>query len=97
MKGLIWIEKEKLGWKFNLNILSEQIDNVGEELEGFAYFTNPTLFIRGENSDYITEDDIDTIEEIFPMAQYTTIQNAGHWLHAENPKQFFEEVLKFLN
>ncbi len=96
MKGLIWIEKEKLGWKFNLNILSEQIDNIGEELEGFAYFTNPTLFIRGENSDYITEDDIDTIEEIFPMAQYTTIQNAGHWLHAENPKQFFEEVLKFL-
>ncbi len=97
MKGLIWIEKEKLGWKFNLKILSEQIDNIGEELDGFAYFTNPTLFIRGENSDYITEDDIDTIEEIFPMAQYTTIQNAGHWLHAENPQQFFEEVLKFLN
>lgn len=96
MKALTWVEKEKLGWKFNLKVLVEQNDNIGEALEGFAYFTNPTLFVRGENSNYITEDDIDTIEEIFPMAQYRTINNAGHWLHAENPQQFFDEVLNFL-
>ena len=96
MKGLKWIDKENLGWKFNLEILSEKIENIGEELEGFAYFTNPTLFIRGENSDYITLEDIDAIEEIFPMAQYSTIENSGHWMHAENPQQFFDEALNFL-
>jgi len=96
MKGLKWIDKEQLGWKFNLKVLSEKIENIGEELEGFAYFTNPTLFIRGENSDYITLDDIDAIEEIFPMAQYSTIENSGHWMHAENPQQFFDEALNFL-
>jgi pimeloyl-ACP methyl ester carboxylesterase len=79
-----------------LKVLVDQYANIGQALEGFAYFTNPTLFLRGENSTYITEDDIDTIEEIFPMAQYRTIDGAGHWLHAENPKQFFEEVLNFL-
>ena len=96
LKGLTWLEKEQLGWKFNLKVLVDQYDNIGQALEGFAYFTNPTLFLRGENSTYVTEDDIDTIEEIFPMAQYRTIDGAGHWLHAENPKQFFEEVLNFL-
>ena len=96
LKGLTWLEKEQLGWKFNLKVLVDQYDNIGQALEGFAYFTNPTLFLRGENSTYVTEDDIDTIEEIFPMAQYRTIDGAGHWLHAENPQQFFEEVLNFL-
>lgn len=96
MKGLTWSDKEKLTWKFNLKVLSEQIENIGEKLTGFAYFTNPTLFVRGENSDYITEEDLDVIEEIFPMAQYRTIDDAGHWLHAENPDQFFDEVISFL-
>jgi pimeloyl-ACP methyl ester carboxylesterase len=96
MKGLTWVKPEQLGWKFNLAVLSKQIENIGEKLTGHAYFTNPTLFIRGERSDYITEDDIDLIEEAFPMAQYATIQNAGHWLHAENPNQFFKEVISFL-
>ena len=96
MKGLTWVSKNKLGWKFNLKVLSEKIESIGEELEGFAYFTNPTLFLRGEKSDYITLDDIDAIEEIFPMAQYSTIENSGHWMHAENPKRFFEETLNFL-
>lgn len=96
MKGLTWITKDQLGWKFNLKVLSAQIENIGEKLTGHAYFTNPTLFVRGENSDYITEDDIDLIEEAFPMAQYATIENAGHWLHAENPNQFFDEVITFL-
>ena len=96
MKGLTWVDKSQLGWKFNLKVLSEKIENIGEELEGFAYFTNPTLFLRGENSNYITLDDIDSIEEIFPMAQYSTIENSGHWMHAENPEQFFEEALNFL-
>ena len=96
LKGLTWSKKGELEWKFNLKVLVEQNNNIGEALEGFAYFTNPTLFVRGENSNYVTEDDIDTIEEIFPMAQYRTIYDAGHWLHAENPDQFFKEVLNFL-
>lgn len=96
MKGLTWVTKEQLGWKFNLNVLSQQIENIGEKLTGHAYFTNPTLFIKGELSNYITEEDIDIIEEAFPMSEHVTIENAGHWLHAEYPNQFFNEVITFL-
>ena len=96
MKGLTWITTEQLGWKFNLKVLSDQIENIGEKLTGHAYFTNPTLFIKGGNSDYISDEDIHIIEEAFPMAQHVTIENAGHWLHAENPNEFFNEVITFL-
>ncbi len=96
LKALTWKNKTQLGWKFNLDVLIAKNENIGEALEGFAYFTNPTLFVRGEYSNYISEDDIDVIEEIFPMAQYRTIDHAGHWLHAENPQQFYQEVLNFL-
>ena len=56
----------------------------------------PSLFIRGENSNYILDDDINLIQEIFSNSILETIDGAGHWLHAEKPKEFFESVMKFV-
>ena len=36
------------------------------------------------------------IEEIFPMSEVVEVANAGHWLHAENPTDFYKEVITFL-
>ena len=96
LKGLTWKTKEEMGWKFNLKTLSSQIENIGEALDGHVYFTNPVLFLKGENSDYIREDDLGLIEECFPVSELVQISNAGHWLHAENQKDFVHEVLTFL-
>lgn len=96
LKGLTWDTKTKMKWKFNLNTISDQIDNIGEALTGYAYFTNPVLFLKGENSDYIQEEDEELIEEIFPMSEVVEVANAGHWLHAENPTDFYKEVITFL-
>jgi esterase len=96
LKGLTWESKEKMGWKFNLKILSDQIENIGEALSGHVYFTNPVLFLKGEHSGYILEDDNELIEASFPISEIVQIDNAGHWLHAENPKDFVQEVLTFL-
>ena len=96
LKGLMWETKEKMGWKFNLKTLSDKIENIGEALDGHVYFTNPVLFLKGENSNYILESDADLIETSFPMSEIVEIKNAGHWLHAENPKDFVQEVLRFL-
>ena len=60
------------------------------------YFENPTLFIRGGNSKYILDTDLPEIKKHFPNFELATIPNVGHWLHAENPKQFFEETARFL-
>jgi pimeloyl-ACP methyl ester carboxylesterase len=59
-------------------------------------FQKPTLFLRGEKSDYILDRDSEIILHHFPAATLITIDNAGHWLHAENPKDFYFNALQFL-
>jgi pimeloyl-ACP methyl ester carboxylesterase len=54
------------------------------------------LFLRGDKSDYILDSDFETIYHHFPSASIKTIKNAGHWLHAENPKDFLSTVLDFI-
>jgi len=84
-------------WKLNVNVITQNIENIlsdivlENDISGF-----PTLFIKAENSDYITEKDIDVINTIFPTAEIVIIKNAGHWVHAEQPKEFLETVVSFV-
>ena len=52
-------------------------------------------FLKGSKLDYITENEEPIIEAHFPNSKIVEIKNAGHWLHAENPKQFYAEVCGF--
>lgn len=97
LKNLYWIEKGKLAFRFNLPVLSTKMEEVGENIGSTSYFDGPTLFLKGDRSEYIVDADISNIKKHFPMATVASIDNAGHWLHAENPKQFFEKSLQFLN
>lgn len=96
LKNVYWKDKGVLGFRFNLQSLTENNPEVGEALPGFTHFDGPTLFIKGESSDYITEADEELIKSHFENAQIVTVKNAGHWLHAENPTQFAAEVVSFL-
>ena len=96
-KSLYWVEKGKLGLRFNYPVLKDKIEEVGEALPASARYQGPTLFLRGERSDYVLDSDLPLILEHFPQARLEDIEGAGHWLHAENPKQFFEKSLEFLN
>lgn len=96
MKSLYWVEPGQLGFRFNLEVFNQKIENIGTPLPETAVFEKPTLFLRGGNSNYIKDADIDLIQKHFPSAQLKTIANAGHWLHAENPKDFYSETIVFL-
>jgi len=96
LKNIYWKENGVLDWRFNLKVITEQIDNVGELTTSATICNVPTLFIRGELSHYIGDDDINSIHAIFPISTVETIAGAGHWVHAEKPKCFFECVMKFL-
>ena len=65
-----------------------------ENGKGISKF--PVLFIRGEKSNYITDNDHNLIRTIFPKAEITTIPNAGHWVHAEQPKLLVKTVEYFV-
>ena len=96
MKNLYWIELGQLAFRFNLPVFNDKIETIGESLPISNHFDKPTLFIRGGNSSYILDTDLPEIKKHFPNIELATIPNVGHWLHAENPKLFFEETARFL-
>ncbi|QRM89123.1 alpha/beta fold hydrolase [Lacinutrix sp. WUR7] len=97
LKNLYWIEKGKLALRINLDVLKENVSEVGEALPMHAKFDKDTLFLRGDKSEYISLQDEAIITRHFPLAKIITIANAGHWLHAENPEDFYQAVIDFVN
>jgi pimeloyl-ACP methyl ester carboxylesterase len=86
-------------WKINVPVLRHALNSIISEVNSdwFAdrqpILSYPVTFIRGLNSDYITDQDIPAIKEIYPEARIIDIPEAGHWLHAEQPEKFVEAVL----
>ncbi|GAA4894329.1 alpha/beta fold hydrolase [Flaviramulus aquimarinus] len=97
LKNLYWIEKGKLALRVNLDILKTEVAEIGESLSSYSRFEKATLFLRGDRSEYIGVEDEKIILNHFSKAEIITIANSGHWLHAENPKDFFEAVINFVN
>jgi len=96
LKNVYRKNKESLAFRFNLHSLTLNNSEVGEALPSFTHFDGQTLFLRGENSNYITSEDAPLIEAHFANSKIVTVKNAGHWLHAENPTQFYAEISAFL-
>ncbi len=94
LKNLYWIEKGKLAWRMNIPILEKEMKAILAPLPEIEIL-NSTLFIRGMLSNYILDEDIQTLEDQFTDFQLVTIENAGHWVHAEAPSIFIEKVLEF--
>lgn len=88
-------------WLLNIPALIVNLDKINQGIEEFLEEGNPVtrfpvMFIRGDQSDYIQQEDIQMIRKIYPLAQMVTIKNAGHWLHAEQPAFFISVVKRFL-
>ncbi len=95
LKNLYRKENGSLDWRFNLKAISQHILEIGTEVPPEQIFTE-TLFLRGGKSRYILQEDWGNIQIQFPNAELQTIEDAGHWLHAEKPQLFSEAVLDFL-
>jgi esterase len=83
-------------WKMNLNVLYANYPRILDKLEGDMPFRKPTLFIRGSESNYIKDSDFELISSLFPRSAIETIEGAGHWVHAEKPKELLEVLRKFM-
>lgn len=96
MKNLYWKENQQLAWRFNLPILFKEIDRILEALPAANKIDTNTLFIKGQNSNYIQDDDIPAIRAIFPNSIFQTVEKAGHWPHAENSAAFQTIIQNFV-
>ncbi len=97
LKNVFRETKTTLNFRFNLESLTENNNEVGEGLPAFTEYDGPVLFLRGANSGYIAKEDEALIKAHFSKAEIISIKNAGHWLHAENPVDFLAELSAFLN
>jgi len=96
LKNVYRKTKDEFAYRFNLDSLTENIEEIGVALPSMTQFDGKTLFLKGENSGYISENDDVLINAHFPNNKMVTISKAGHWLHAENPVDFYDHVLDFL-
>ena len=87
---------EGFGWKINLPVIAAKIEQIGKGLNQNTSYDQPTLFIRGGRSDYIRDSDLNLIHSIFSNSKVETLKEAGHWLHAEKPQEFFDITTQFL-
>lgn len=87
--------KEKR-WRLNLDVLAAEMDKIIGFPQITGTFTGPTLFLSGGTSDYVQPDARPMIKALFPAAKFAKIPGAGHWLHAEKPREFEAAVSAFL-
>ncbi|WP_138469758.1 alpha/beta fold hydrolase [Poseidonocella sp. HB161398] len=91
------LEVKEKRWKLNLDVLAAEMDKVigFPALEGS--FAGPALFLSGGNSDYVRPEYRPAIKALFPKARFVKIPGAGHWLHAEKPREFEAAARVFLD
>ncbi|TLV01199.1 alpha/beta fold hydrolase [Dyadobacter luticola] len=97
LKNLYRKDEGGFGWRFNLALLTKDMSNVGAEIKSESRIETPTLFVRGGKSTYILDDDLEGIQDIFSNARLETIADAGHWVQAEQPREFVTVLFKFLD
>ncbi len=96
LKNITRDDDHRFRWKFNVKAIKENYQAIvsGPEIDGTI--SAPTLFIKGERSSYITDDDVKMIKEIFQKVEIETIPDAGHWIHSDAPDRLLEIVKEFL-
>ena len=83
-------------WQMNLPAIADNYDAINDALPSETQYNGPTLVVRGGQSDYVGANDEAIIRRFFPAARLETIEEAGHWVHADTPQAFGRMVVQFL-
>ena len=84
-------------WRLNLDVLEAEMPKIVGWPDTTGRFDGPTLFLTGAESHYVKPEYRDTIRALFPAARFAKLPGAGHWLHADKPREFEETVRLFLD
>jgi len=84
-------------WHYNLDALERDMPKILSFPELSSTYDGLTLFLSGANSDYVLPSHRDKIKTHFSTAKFAKIQDAGHWLHAEQPRAFEASLRAFLD
>lgn len=91
------LKAEPPEWRLNLDVLEREMDRITGWPGTGGRFEGPALFLTGALSDYVRPEHREVIRPLFPQAKFARIPGAGHWLHAERPREFEAAVRTFLD
>ncbi len=84
-------------WRLNLDVLERFMPAILGWPDLAGRFDGPALFLSGALSDYVTPEHRPAIKALFPKAQFAKIPGAGHWLHADRPREFEAAIAAFFD
>ena len=84
-------------WRLNLDVLSAEMAGIIGFPEVSGQFSGPAFFLSGGDSTYVKREYRPEIKRLFPAARFAKIPGAGHWLHAEKPREFENAVRVWLD
>ena len=96
MKSLTRKKEGEYEWKMNLPLLRKNYNNILSEITFEYPIDTPTLFVKGGTSPYILSEDVKSIQKVLPNASIQIIDNAGHWVHADQPDELFKIIYSFI-
>ena len=82
-------------WVLNLDVLEAEMPKIIGFPDISGQFDGPTLFLSGSDSDYVLPAHRNTIKALFPATRFAKIPGAGHWLHAQKPREFEASLRAF--
>ncbi len=91
------IDLKNKRWKLNLDVLESEMEKIISFPQLSGKFEKVSLFLSGALSNYLQITHRPKIKKLFPKAKFAKIPNAGHWLHAEKPREFEAAVRTFLS
>jgi esterase len=103
LKNLTRTKDGHFRWMLNVDALSRNIPEIinGPDFTKIEFIKErihlPVLFIKGEKSGYIKDDDLNHIKQYFPNAELVSIFEAGHMVHIDQPELFLKSLMYFLN
>jgi pimeloyl-ACP methyl ester carboxylesterase len=84
-------------WIVNLDILHAALPKLFRQVPGDGErYDGPVLYLRGELSKFIHEEDEAMIKAFFPAARLVTVAGAGHNIHFDQTDRFVEIVIEII-
>lgn len=84
-------------WTLNLDTLAREMPKIMSFPQVDGSWPGPALFLAGADSDYVTPAHRPAIRVLFPSARFARLKGAGHWLHADKPREFEAAVRAYLD
>ena len=97
LKNIERDEQGRFRWRIALGPLSLSLSSIGSALPPQSPLGLPALLVRGEKSNYVTDEDWQAFLKRFPHAEFHTVPGAGHWVHADAPDILLPILLQFLD